>query len=210
MGVIRRGILGGFSNKVGNIVGSSWKGIAVVKSLPLSVSNPRTAGQVLQRGKFKQLTVLASLLLSAIVKPLWDRFATNMSGYNAFISANRDAFHSNGKINYEEVQMSRGRILAPDIEGAVMSGNNFIIDVGNPDHDRFGLPSDRIYVVVTDAALSKIALAQVTSFTRGAGATVKMTIPIPPGVEQGNCQVSYVGYLRADGSEVSRSSNYVF
>ena len=53
MGVIKQGILGGFSGKVANIVGSSWKGIPVIKSLPLSVANPQTAAQTTQRNKLK-------------------------------------------------------------------------------------------------------------------------------------------------------------
>ncbi len=40
MGIIKRGILGGFSNKVANVVGSSWKGINTMRALPLSVANP--------------------------------------------------------------------------------------------------------------------------------------------------------------------------
>jgi len=30
MGTIKRGILGGFSGKVANVVGTSWKGIALL------------------------------------------------------------------------------------------------------------------------------------------------------------------------------------
>ena len=48
MGILKQGILGGFSGKVANVVGTSWKGIAVIKAMPLSVANPKTAGQVAQ------------------------------------------------------------------------------------------------------------------------------------------------------------------
>ena len=54
MGTIKKGILGSFSGKVGNIVGASWKGIAYIRSLPASVRNPRTVKQVTQRSKFIQ------------------------------------------------------------------------------------------------------------------------------------------------------------
>lgn len=46
MGTIKKGILGGFSGKVGTVVGSSWKGIAYMRSLPQNMKNPRTEGQV--------------------------------------------------------------------------------------------------------------------------------------------------------------------
>ena len=52
MGIIKRGILGGVSNKVGNVVGSSWKGIATLRSLPLSVANPNTLAQRNNRTSF--------------------------------------------------------------------------------------------------------------------------------------------------------------
>lgn len=37
MGTIKQGILGGFSGKVGNIVGASWRGIDYIRSMPASV-----------------------------------------------------------------------------------------------------------------------------------------------------------------------------
>ena len=49
MGTIKKGILGGFSGKVGNVVGASWRGIEYIRSLPSSVRNPRTEAQVTQR-----------------------------------------------------------------------------------------------------------------------------------------------------------------
>jgi hypothetical protein len=52
MGTIKKGILGGFSGKVGTVVGASWKGIAYMRSLPQKVKNPRTTGQRSQRSKF--------------------------------------------------------------------------------------------------------------------------------------------------------------
>ena len=52
MGKIGRGILGGVSGKVANVVGSRWKGIDYIRAKPLSVANPRTLLQVNQRTKF--------------------------------------------------------------------------------------------------------------------------------------------------------------
>ena len=52
MGVIKQGILGGFQNKVGAVIGSNWKGIATMRSRPISVANPRTGKQVAVRSEF--------------------------------------------------------------------------------------------------------------------------------------------------------------
>jgi hypothetical protein len=88
MGVIKRGILGGFRGKVANVIGSSWKGIAVIKAMPLSVANPKTAGQVAQRTKMTNIVAFAKIILVNIIKPLNDRFASGESGFNLFVKRN--------------------------------------------------------------------------------------------------------------------------
>ena len=51
MGKIGKGILGGVSGKVANVVGASWKGIDYLRAKPQSVANPRSVLQVNQRTK---------------------------------------------------------------------------------------------------------------------------------------------------------------
>lgn len=52
MGEIKQGILGGFSGKVGTVIGSTWKDVSYMRAMAISVSNPRTPKQQTQRGKF--------------------------------------------------------------------------------------------------------------------------------------------------------------
>ena len=52
MGIINQGILGGFSGKVGPIVGFRWKSNYYIRARAAKVSNPRTPKQQEQRGKF--------------------------------------------------------------------------------------------------------------------------------------------------------------
>lgn len=52
MATIKKGILGGFSGTVGTVVGSTWRGMDIIKSRPkTSRSNP-TPLQLMQREKF--------------------------------------------------------------------------------------------------------------------------------------------------------------
>ena len=88
MGVIKQGILGGFQNKVGAVIGSNWKGIATMRSRPISVANPRTGKQVAVRSEFTTLVKMASALNATLIRPYWSRFAQKKTGANAFISAN--------------------------------------------------------------------------------------------------------------------------
>ena len=92
MGIIKRGILGGVSNKIGNVVGSSWKGIATLRSLPLSVANPNTKAQRDNRDTFSAMSKLGSEVLATVCQPLWNRDAKQMSGFNAYVMNNKIAF----------------------------------------------------------------------------------------------------------------------
>ena len=209
MAKVRQGILGGFRGRVGNIVGTGWKGIAVMKSLPLTVANPRTAGQVKQRNKFSKLVSIGSRALASIIKPLWDRFASNMSGFNAFISANQRAFDMNGNFVPDDLIISRGRMLSPVSAVVSNSGQTATLTVTNPVGDRFALPTDRIFVLAYNADLDVIGFSGQTAATRGAGATVSVPVTIGNSLSPVQCSFYFISYLRSDGSEVSNSLAYV-
>ena len=207
MAKVRQGILGGFRGRVGNIVGTGWKGIAVMKSLPLTVANPRTAGQVQQRNKFKTLVKLATVNLAAIVKPLWDRFASNMSGFNAFISANQSAFFSDGTLDWRNMIISRGRMLPPILGDYNVSGGSFTIELTNPIGDRFALPTDNIYLLIMDGNDLKPRFAGQVAQTRGSGSTVNVSGSLQDITSMAYETAIFAAYLRNDGSEVSNSAN---
>lgn len=105
MGIIKRGILGGFSKSVGPVVGSSWKGIAVMKAKPLSVANPNTAGQQAQRGKFSKAVAAAQALLAGLITTFWNPFAERMSGFNFWIQRNIDAFDASGLVTPANINL---------------------------------------------------------------------------------------------------------
>lgn len=111
MGVIRQGILGGFSGTVANVVGSSWKGIAVIKSRPLSVANPNTAGQQAQRNRMTGIVAQSRILLAALISPYWNPFAQKMSGYNAFVKENIDTFVGVAFTTFPAWFSTRGSLL---------------------------------------------------------------------------------------------------
>ncbi|GAA4166870.1 hypothetical protein GCM10022217_41330 [Chryseobacterium ginsenosidimutans] len=53
MARITKGILGGFSGKVGTIVGANWRGQDIIRSTPKPSSRPPSEKQALQQMKFK-------------------------------------------------------------------------------------------------------------------------------------------------------------
>lgn len=153
MGVIKQGILGGFSGKVGSIVGSSWKGIAVMKAKPLSVTNPQTAAQTAQRTKMTGIVEAARILLAALIQPYWNPFAQKMSGYNAFVSENIDTFVGIVFTNFSTFFSTRGSLLGVVVSSVVASaaGNTITVTWTNNSGQADALATDEMIFVVYNA-----------------------------------------------------------
>ena len=101
MAIIKKGILGGFSNKVGNVVGSSWKGISTMRSLPSAYNDANSEAQQKQRTAFSYYSEMGSELLTSYIRPVLDPQAKRMSGYNLFVKQNLDAV-AKGEIVFDE------------------------------------------------------------------------------------------------------------
>lgn len=82
MGIIKQGILGGFQNKVGPVIGTSWKGINVIKSRPASVAYSNTELQQEQRTAMRQIAAYLRSFGLENVRLLNNNQAVRMSGYN--------------------------------------------------------------------------------------------------------------------------------
>ena len=85
MGKIGRGILGGVSGKVANVVGSRWKGIDYIRAKPQSVANPRTLLQVNQRTKFALVLRFLQPNLN-FIKIGYKNYAVKKSQFNSAMS----------------------------------------------------------------------------------------------------------------------------
>jgi|WetSurMetagenome_2_1015567.scaffolds.fasta_scaffold36319_2 hypothetical protein len=201
MGVIKQGILGGFSGKVGGLVGTSWKGIAVVKTLPQSVANPKTAGQVNQRAKFSNVVLLATVILSMIIKPLWDRFAQRMSGYNAFCSANVALFTNTYPSVPANFVLSSGKMASTAINAvtAVNGTKGVVISWLNDADEGYKLGTDEAYVLVFNHTQETIALMD------GVGSRESLTITayFADNMATSDILSCYLAFRRSDGTIVS-------
>jgi hypothetical protein len=203
MGVINGGILGGFSGKVGGVVGTSWKGIAVMKAMPQSVANPKTAPQVEQRNALTAVVALATILLSLVIKPLWDRFASKMSGYNAFVQANIDRFPDGVFTTPSAFVISMGKMAKTLISSAVAVNNastitlNWVNDAG----EGYKLASDLAYAVVFNFT-EDYWICSTTNTLRSSGSIVLDT---PFALSTSDSLYCYLAFKRADGTIVSET-----
>lgn len=119
-GVITQGILGGFSGKVGPVVGAKWKDIDYMRGYKVP-ANPNTTAQQAVRAKFAAMVVYGRTLLPSILNPFWDPFYSNMSGFNAWISQNYDTMSVANELTQNSI-FAKGTLektsgITPSING---------------------------------------------------------------------------------------------
>ena len=106
MGKIKKGILGGFSGKVGNVVGCAWKGIDYMRSLAASVANPKTKAQVTVRSNFKTIaSIMAKANLIAKLST-WSN-TKKQSAFNAAVHENYDTAIVDDEIDFEKLTFGK-------------------------------------------------------------------------------------------------------
>lgn len=111
MGTIQKGILGGFSGKVGNVVGGSWKGIDYMRSLAQRRTATSSLRQKEQQMKFG-LIVRFQQPLANLLAISFKSYAIKMTGANSAMSYNiRNAItgiYPDYVIDYSKALVSRG------------------------------------------------------------------------------------------------------
>ncbi|MGQ7870911.1 DUF6266 family protein, partial [Sunxiuqinia sp. sy24] len=193
MAVINQGILGGFSGKVGTVIGGSWKGIDYMRSKPVSVANPRTPAQVDQRTKF--VTVLNFLQpLTSFLRTGFKDYAVKMSAFNAAMSytiqnAVSGTYPEYG-IAYADALVSRGSLtgaLNPSIQ-ATIPGQ---IDFSWVDNSGTGtaLATDKAMLVIYNSAKNQ-AVTINGGNTRTSGSQV-VTVPATFSGDELSCYIAF-------------------
>lgn len=119
MGIINKGILGGFSGKVGNVIGGTWKGIDYMRSKGNNGNRKPTETQHSQQLKFALVMRFVQPMASLLEISFRD-FAIKMTGINNAFSYNlKEAVtgvYPAFSIDYSRTLVSRGKlpnVLAP-------------------------------------------------------------------------------------------------
>ncbi|MBQ6667360.1 MAG: hypothetical protein IJM65_04510 [Bacteroidales bacterium] len=123
MGVIRQGILGGFSGKVGTVVGSYWNGVWYMRALPQSHgAHTMMLLETEQQCRFAVVSEFLLPLLPVIREGFKNYGIRRMSAYNAAMShALKNAVtgdYPEYRIDYSKVLLAKGP-LATAAEAAV-------------------------------------------------------------------------------------------
>lgn len=203
MGTIKKGILGGFSGKVGTVVGATWKGIDYIRSLPASVRNPRTEGQVTQRTKFLA-TIEFLKPINPFIRVGYKAYANKQTAFNAAMSYNVSNAVSGSfpdfEMDYSKAMVSRGSLL-PAEGGSATAGSGSMTFAWT---DNSGVSN----ALATDKAMP---LAYNTDkgeavFNTAAAdrSTETVDLSIPTGWSGDTVEV-FLGFISEDGSLVANS-----
>lgn len=125
MSVTSNTLIGKSRGKIGNVVFSTWKGINVMKEKPISVANPRSDKQKMQRSALSQIVVIFRLI-AAVADLGFKKLAVKKSAWNAFASRNlKNAFDFSAPPTAEfdapALLISNGSIFATPITGTDLS-----------------------------------------------------------------------------------------
>ncbi len=205
MGKISQGVLGGFSGKVGNVVGGTWKGIDYMRIKPANVTNPRTEGQVDQRSKFS--TVLRFLQpMTDFLRVGFKLYANKMTQFNAAMSYNLNnaitGAYPNFMVDYASALVTRGN-LSGVANGAASSPSAGDVQITWDDNSGSGSAqaTDKALIVLLNATRQE-AVFTTAGPARSAGTE---TISVPSEYTGEDVEV-FLGFISEDGSKVANSS----
>lgn len=205
MATFKKGILGGFSGTIGNVVGGNWNGIDYMRSKPDKVNNPNTPAQQAQRGKF-------GLMMSFLkkIKPVIN--AGFVSGNKQRTPFNRASSYNlknavkgavpDQEIDFPALQIARGTLI-PAEEASASSENPADVSFSWSDNSGMGSAAEDdealllLYNVDKERALYVAGDGPLRSEE-----SFSMTTPTS---YEGDTVEAFIAFVSADGTEASDS-----
>jgi hypothetical protein len=202
MARINQGILGPILGSLGNVVGCIRYGVPYLRTKPLTYNDAKNPAQLAQRARRIACIELYRSLRFTIGRPIWNKMAHKMSGYNLFMKANIMNFDGDGKVfDFENLKFSVGDLPIPENIAVHPNpdGNGAVI-VSWTDNSGYGsaAPTDRLRIVTFyDNTMNEL---QGLTFTRKEQ-YADIQLPFSPGEEVH----LYFFFQNKDGSEYSES-----
>lgn len=203
MGTISKGILGGFSGKVGNVVGGNWKGIDYMRSKAARRNFKPTQPQLEQQLKFA-LAVRFIQTITALVEISFGDFAVRKTGFNSAVSYTlKNAVTGTYPVfnlQFADVLVSRGdlpNVLAPTV--TVAAGG--LVTWAWTDNSGVGIarPTDKALLVVHSPALNQ------SIYTTGSAGRSALSDTLNLASFSGQDVHCWIGFISEDGQNVSTS-----
>lgn len=204
MATFNQGILGGFSGKVGTVIGYIWNGISCMRGIATSYTNPNTPAQAEQRAKFS----LVLQFLRPFLNYLRIGFASQAQKMSAFNAAMKKNLADAVKGVYPALEIDFSKVVLT--VGTLPNANNITVtsvlpgkvDVNWVDNsgEAGALATDTAMIAIYCPLLQKV----VTSYEGATRVTGKQTITVPDLFIGSECQV----YLSFSNDKAISNSEY--
>jgi len=211
MGIIKGGILGGFRNKTGAVVGSYWRTLDVIRGMPRISGKAPTQSQLDQRARFKLVTSYFAWIgdliavgyksLSSIDTPMNVAVSYHLKEAITGVSPNFS-------LDFTKVMFSQGKLALPFNSGAT-STDAAELDFTWSTEVKQG-PIASIYKQGSDMLSILVYNPMMFEFTtlhnvapRSAG-TYKMSLPIEFSGEGVHCYLAFNSVNRKDFASKSK------
>jgi hypothetical protein len=201
----KNGINGAFSGKVGTVVGSSWRGIDLMRSLPEPSKKAPTEKQLNQRFVFAMVNSWLKPL-RALIWIGYQIFTGNKTPMNGCVSYHmKHAVDGDSPIeyviNFAKVILSRGELLVPFIKEVLglidavlhIKWENAGASIFNNDDDR------ATFVVYNPTKKTFVTFEQVAQRT-----DKEVMLQLPPGYTNDTVHC-WQHFVNAEGNAVSTS-----
>lgn len=203
MATLNQGILGGVSGKVGPVVGTSWKGKAVIRSKALSIHDPKTQAQLEERARFALLMHFIARVYG-FIKMGFKSLAVDMTEADYALKAN----HTNGvtgtypnfSINYQGFVLAKGNVDLPYNPSASNDGSDLTFQWTDNSGVGNAKAEDQAMVLVFNTAKNQ-AVYNLEAAVRS-DRTYSMALP---SAWTGDTVEVYMAFRRQDTSEASDS-----
>ena len=131
MGAYSKGANGTFSGKVGSVIGSSWRSIDYIRSLPKKSSKEATKDQVAQRTKFAMAPVYLRPIKDILNIGFGDKNLNKTTGYNAavkiFLTQAIQGDYPDFSVDFSKIVMSKGSLSVFHSLGFTLTGNDLVL-----------------------------------------------------------------------------------
>ena len=204
MGTITKGILGGFSGKVGTVIGLNWRGKDIMRSLPRKSKRMPTEPQLMQRTRFaiaaRFLTPVSFILKNYFGQGQGEKSRRNLAMSYHITDAVAGSF-PDYEIDLERVMMTKGELLGiqnatvDPAAGAALKIN--WVDNANQGNAK---DTDQLLVVVYNPEKELFEVRQNVALRSAATATVEL-----PDNYVGDTVVCYLSFISEDGKKATNS-----
>lgn len=204
MGTIKKGILGGFSGKVGTVIGANWRGLDVMRSLPKKSGIAPTDDQIKQRLKFGIVMGFLSPVKGIIEKA----YGTSQGVKSRFNLAT--SFHIQEAIagimpaldiDFPKVVFTKGELLGPSSATATAAAAGEIAYAWqNNNNSGLSKDTDKAIAIVFSPSEKKYVILDGGAVRSDLALTLEM-----PAQFTGKNVHSWLGFVSANGKDAATS-----